>query len=290
MRDGRIVDEASVAPPSVPDRRARRGLRMSRLSAAPAAGPPRGAPPAGPHRARRAARRPARGRHGHGRHPHPHGRRRHGSRSGSAPTARPTPPGTSSTSSAAPARGLADRSPCTTTWMRLKAADGAPRGQRADRPAPRRSADRGHPRPGVGPRAGSRRRGRPVDRARGRARCRRGRRAGARASRARRPPWWARSNRLAASAAETAVFAPGSSCPTSDVRSGARQDTFLLVDLPDDLSAGGAERGARARTRRATSRSGSCPSCGTSSVTTGVRRRCAGASCWVRSCSPSSGS
>ena len=76
----------------------------------------------------------------------------------------------------------------------------------------------------------------------------------------------------------TALFAPGEPSPRlGDVPT--PESAFLLIDLPDDLSQAelseldGAQHGGNLTV------AGARPSCGTSSVTTGVRRGCAGASC-----------
>ena len=87
---------------------------------------------------------------------------------------------------------------------------------------------------------------------------------------------------------ETAVFAPGT---LPDERRAERGGGHLLARGPARRPVpGGAERGGGGAPRREPHGPGAAPSCGTSSVTTGVRRGCAGASCWARSCSPSSGS
>ena len=256
-RDPRAALRGVGRPGGVPARRPHRRRGQRRADAVPgrpAVGSPDEPPAAcplrlarrevrrrpGPHRARRAARRPARGGHGHGRHPHPHGRRDVTARGVAAhATARPTRPAYEPDVDAGRAARRARGPVAVTTHLRCacRPPTALRAGRRGHRPPARRPADGRHPRPG-------RRAGPPTATGRSSSRPRladelgRRRRRRARA----RPPELSRVHvvgvveQAAASAADGRSFAPGPA-PGRRCRRRRSADTFLLVDLPDDLSA-----------------------------------------------------
>ena len=178
------------------------------------------------------------------------------------------------------ARGLADRSPCARTWMRLKAADGA----RADAELTDLPLDdpltAGIHDLVSGRAPSSRRRGRPVDaRSPTSSGVEVGRRAGARASRRSTATVVGEVEPVGCLSCETAVFAPGGPARRATCGVGEHRSATLLIDLPDDLTLAelselrAAQPGGNLMVRELSDPAE------TSSATTGAARRCAGASC-----------